>query len=340
MPFDGHRALLLRARRIGVVRTDRLGDMVLTLPMFAALRARCPEAELHLLCRRYAIPLAEGLSIVDRIHSVDELPHGISSVLAGTPFDAVFLPHMRGSDCWRVRRAGVALRVGSAYRWYSWLLNHRIRDHRSEARYHEAEYNTRLIGSVLGEEVPTVLQRPLVDPVAVTRVTARLAAAGIGGEERVLVLHPGTGGSSFDWPAERFGVLGARLVEAPGSRIVVTGIESERRLCEAVVEAAGPAARAVSLCGEFSLAEMIALLDRSTLLAANSTGVLHVASALGTPVLGFYPLSASHSPARWGPYTSRAQVVSPPPDHPDAMELITVEAALTAAGRLLSETAR
>ncbi|HTO73026.1 MAG TPA: glycosyltransferase family 9 protein [Gemmatimonadales bacterium] len=340
MATDGHRGRLLRARRIGIVRTDRLGDMVLTLPMFAALRTRCPEAELHLLCRRYAVPLAEGLSIIDRIHSVDELPNGIGSVLDGERFDVVFLPHMRGADCWKVRRAGVPLRVGSAYRWYSWLLNHRIRDHRSEAKFHEEEYNTRLIESVLGEKVATVLQRPVVNAAAAARVAERLAGKGIGPENGLIVLHPGTGGSSYDWSAERFGLLGAALAGGAGTRIVVTGIESERALCETVERAAGSAARVVSLCGELDLTEMIALLDRTTMLAANSTGVLHVAAALGTPVLGFYPLSASHSPARWGPYTSRAVVVSPPADQPDAMELITVEAALNAARRLLSETAR
>jgi ADP-heptose:LPS heptosyltransferase len=233
----------------------------------------------------------------------------------------------------------VKLRVGSAYRWYSWLLNHRIRDHRSEARFHEAEYNTRLIESVLGEKVPTALQRPRVDGAAAGRIEDKLRGKGIEPAHGLIVLHPGTGGSSYDWPAERFGMLGAALAGEPGARIVVTGIESERALCEAVVRASGPAVPAISLCGELNLTEMIALLDRTRMLAANSTGVLHVAAALGTPVLGFYPLSASHSPARWGPYTSRAAVVSPPADQPDAMELITVEAALTGARRLLSETA-
>jgi ADP-heptose:LPS heptosyltransferase len=171
-------------------------------------------------------------------------------------------------------------------------------------------------------------------------VARRLAAAGILPGERIMVLHPGTGGSSFDWPAERLGALGARLAQEPRTRIIVSGIGSERALCDAAMGAMDPEVRALSVCGELSLPEMIALLDRSTLLAANSTGVLHVAAALGTPVLGFYPLSASHSPARWGPYTKRAAVLTPPPEAPDAMELITVEEALAAARKLLSETPR
>ncbi|MEO8030300.1 MAG: glycosyltransferase family 9 protein [Gemmatimonadota bacterium] len=337
---DGHRARLLAARRIAVVRTDRLGDMVLTLPMLAALRHRCPDAELHLLCRRYAVPLASGLPIVDQVHSVDELPHGMGEVLARGAFDVVFLPHMRGADCWQAWRAGIPLRVGSAYRWYSSLLNHRIRDHRSEARFHEAEYNTRLIASVLGEAVPTVLQRPSVEPEADAELARRLSGAGVDSGETIVVLHPGTGGSSIDWPAERFGKLGARLAEAPGIRLLVTGVEAERQLCQTTVAAAGSAGKALSLCGELTLPVMIALLNRATMLAANSTGVLHVAAALGTPVLGFYPLSASHSPARWGPYTTRAAVLTPPANREDDMELISVDTALSAARRLLAETAR
>jgi ADP-heptose:LPS heptosyltransferase len=337
---DGHRARLLSARRIAVVRTDRLGDMVLTLPMFAALRTRCPEAELHLLCRSYAVPIVTGLPIVDQVHAVDDSPHGIGGVLGETPFDVIFLPHMRGTDCWQAFRAGIPLRVGSAYRWYSALLNHRVHDHRSEAKFHEAEYNIRLISSVLGESVPTVLQRPRVEPEAEAELARYLIAAGVTPAERIVVLHPGTGGSSFDWPADRLGILGRRLGEAGGIRLVVTGIEAERELCRATLDAIGPDRAALSLCGELSLPMMIALLKRSALLAANSTGVLHVAAALGTPVLGFYPLSASHSPARWGPYTSRAEVLTPPADRPDEMTLITVDAALAAAGRLLAETAR
>lgn len=337
---DGHRARLLAARRIAIVRTDRLGDMVLTLPMFAALRARVPEAELHLVCREYAVPITAGQAIIDRVHPIHASPDGIGGVLAEGNFDVVFLPHMRGRDAWQAWRAGIPLRVGPAYRWYSVLVNHRIHDHRSEARFHEAEYNTRLISSVLGETIETVLPRLHVEPEAEAEMARRLIAAGVAPGERIVILHPGTGGSSYDWPAARLGELGQALAQEPGLRLIVTGVASERSLCDATIAAIGPGTHALNLCGELDLPVMIALVRRAALLAANSTGVLHVAASLGTPVLGFYPLSASHSPARWGPYAARAVVLTPPGDRPDEMSLISVASALEGAKRLLGETAR
>lgn len=330
------RALLLAARRIAVVRDDALGDLVLVLPMFSVLRAHCPGAELHLLCRRYAFPLTDGLPTVDRVHLVDEVPGGVGAVLAAGGFDAVFLPRINDVVCWSAWRAGIPLRVGSAYRWYSLLLSHRVKDHRRVSRYHEAEYNTRMIGSVLGETVPTALVRPRVDPDARERVLRRLSAAGVTADDRIVLLHPGSGGNTPEWPAECFGALGALLGAEAGLRIVVTGVESERARCDAVVAAAGDPVRAISLVGALGLPEMIALLDRSALLVANATGVLHIAAALGTPVLGLYPREpAWQSAVRNGPYTTRARVLTPPASAPKEMSLITPEDAVAPARELL-----
>lgn len=330
------RALLLAARRIAVVRPDALGDLVLVLPMFSVLRERCPGAELHILCRRYAIALTDGLPVLDRVHLVDEVAGGVGAVLAAGGFDAVFLPRIRDVDCWSAWRAGIPLRVGSAYRWYSPLLSHRVKDRRKVSRYHEAEYNTRMIGSVLGETVPTALVRPWVAPGARESVLRRLSAAGVTGNDRIVVLHPGSGGNSIEWPAERFGALGALLAAQAGIRIIVTGVESERARCEALVAAAGERVRAISLVGELELPEMIALLDRSALLVANSTGVLHIAAALGTPVLGLYPREpAWMSAARNGPYSTRARVLMPPASDPTDMRCITPEDAVVPARELL-----
>lgn len=331
------RARLLAARRIAVIRDDALGDLVLTLPMFSVLRARCPGAELHLLCRRYVAALVDGLPVIDRLHFVDEIEGGVRTALAAGGFDAVFFPRIRDVDCWSARRARIPLRVGSGYRWYSFLLSHRVWDHRSDAKFHEAEYNTRQIASVLGEPVRTELVRPRVDAGARERVGARLAAAGISPSDRLVIVHPGSGGNAREWPPECFGALAARLGADPGTRVVVTGIERERALCGAVLAAGGERVAAVSMAGALSLAEMIALVDRSALVVANSTGVLHVAAALGVPVLGLYPSAPpALSAARWGPYTKRATVLTPPIDTPGEMARITPEAAETAARALFT----
>ncbi|MGH7589836.1 MAG: glycosyltransferase family 9 protein, partial [Gemmatimonadales bacterium] len=169
------------------------------------------------------------------------------------------------------------------------------------------------------------------------RVDAKLIAAGVAPDERVVVLHPGSGGNSIEWPPECFGALGARLGADAGVRIVVTGIERERALCDMVVATAGAAVGAIPLAGQLELSELVALLDRSALVVANSTGVLHVAAALGVPVLGLYPFAPpALSAARWGPYTERAAVLTPPAEAPGEMTRITPDAAEAAARRMLA----
>ena len=104
-------------------------------------------------------------------------------------------------------------------------------------------------------------------------------------------------------------MLGERIATAYGFRILVTGGKNEARAVDAVVQRAGP--RALSLCGKLTLPELAALYARGTLVVANSTGPLHLAAALGTPVVGIYPQLTPMSPARWGPYSGTSRVLVP-----------------------------
>lgn len=317
---------LRAARRIAVVRTDRLGDLVLTLPMFTALRAHCPGARLELLCRDYAAPVGEAAAAVDAVHRVDRTPGGLRALLRGC--DAAFFPRAEPAEAWEGWRAHVPLRVGTAYRWYGWMYTHRVHDHRSEGRFHEAEYNTRMVGSVLGSPVATAMPALRIAPAAAADVRAILAAHGIAADEPLLVVHPGSGGSSREWPADRFGAAAAQLGPGLGARVVVTGTAPEAAACAAVL-AACPAA--VSLCGRLTLPQLMALAARAALLVANSTGVLHLAAALGCPVVGLYPNARPMAPARWRPWSERAGALAPA-DGSDTMERITV-AEVVEAGR-------
>ena len=78
---------------------------------------------------------------------------------------------------------------------------------------------------------------------------------------------------------------------------------------DAVVQGSG--AGALSLAGMLSLPELAALYARASVVVANSTGPLHLAAALGTPVVGIYPQLTAMSPARWGPYTDTKRVLCP-----------------------------
>jgi len=323
---------IVTAKRIAVVRTDRLGDMVLTLPMCAALRRECPQTEIILITRSYVAPLLYQCSALDETIFADTQDE-VSSAIRNGKFDAIFFPRPQFSEYWAAFRARILVRVGSGYRWYSFLLTHKQYDHRKTAEFHEAEYNTRLIEGVLGRKVKTTLLRPTMHPASEATIQKLLHTHGI--ENNLpIIIHPGSGASAVDWPIEKFGALACELIASTSHPIVITGISNERHLCEQIMK---KCPEAINLCGELPLPDMIALLDRAALLIANSTGVLHVAAALGTPVVGLYPQTAQMSASRWGPYTDRAIVLTPPLGETvnDDMNTITTQEVVSAVHRLL-----
>lgn len=304
---------------IAVIRTDRLGDMVLTLPMFTALRERFPDAHLTLITRAYVEPLVHDVDAIDEVMYIDTAGSSLQNILRSKSIDTVFFPQPNLREAWAAVRAGVRRRIGSAFRWYSMLFTTRIREHRSDAQHHESEYNVRMISHAFGGIEPTVrLVSPLHENVA-TKSTPPW-----------IVIHPGSGGSAHDWPAERFGQLAKRLSEDLNAHIIVTGTESERALCNTVMSLCP---EADDLCGALDLDDMIDLIASSCVLCANSTGVLHIAAALGVGVVGFYPTTPSMSAKRWGPYTEHAVVLESGPG--DDMSQITVDAAVNAVKSLL-----
>lgn len=320
-PFLFLTTYMTEPRTIAVLRTDRLGDMVLTLPMFPALRERFPEARLILIASRYVEPLVRSTNVIDEVVYLDSTDQRIGPTLRDHEVDTLFAPRPRLSEAWQAVRSGVQHRIGSGFRWYSPLYNVRIHEHRSDAAFHEAEYNVRMIMHAFGGAMPSV---ELVSPRPASAERMHRA-------RRQIIVHPGSGGSAKDWPAERFGMAARALRDELDAEIIITGIASERPLCD-TVSALCP--DAINLCGTLDLAAMIDLIASADLLMANSTGVLHVAAAASTPVVGFFPSTPSMSAQRWGPYTTRAAVLESGPG--DDMLTISVEAAVDAAKRLLT----
>jgi lipopolysaccharide heptosyltransferase II len=130
---------------------------------------------------------------------------------------------------------------------------------------------------------------------AVRKVRSLLAARGLAGERRWLVMHPGASAASRRYPAEFFAAAAAELISEHGFQVVLTGTATEQGLVEAV--GAGCGRHAISLAGQLRLGELAALLAVAPLLVANNTGPVHVAAAVGTPVVDLYALTnPQHTP--------------------------------------------
>jgi ADP-heptose:LPS heptosyltransferase len=117
---------------------------------------------------------------------------------------------------------------------------------------------------------------------------------GVAESDRVVCLHAGAAQPEKIWPRENFAVVGQRLAGA-GARVTLIGTKGEHGLCEALAQAIPGA---IFLAGETSLPVLAALLQRSALLVTNDSGPMHVAAALGVPlVVPFGP----EPPGRFGP---------------------------------------
>jgi heptosyltransferase III len=294
----------MAVNRVLIVRTDRMGDVLLTTPVGRRLKEVAPETKISWLVRPYTAPLLEHNPEIDEIL----IDRGESSSIWGERlkakhFDAAIIALPRFRAAWMVWRAGIPLRIGPASKWYSLFFNRRIWQHRSEGAKNEADYNLDLLKAL---DLPThrtptsyVL---LDDEKSWARTT--LESYRISFQRPVVCLHPGSGGSSERWPLAHFMELGDRLQEQ-GVDVIVTGgpgedyqnvmIDHMRRIPTFIA------------AGSVSLRKLAALIACSDLFVSNSTGPLHLAVAVGTPTVSVYsPLPTCH-PQRWGPYPGYAE---------------------------------
>lgn len=341
-------------RRILIVRTDRIGDVILTLPMAQVLKQHFPAIQVSMLIRRYTRELVEGNPWVDEVLFYDEddrpLPFRMMvRILRQRNFDAAVLTYPRFRLALLLMLAGIRTRIGTGYRWYSFLITDRVFEHRKDARRHELEYNLNLL-----RELDPALARATAVPELPVRdddrfeMRERLRRAKVAEGDLLVIVHPGSGGSARDWPAQNFEELVRRLMRVPNVAVIVTGSAAERPLVERVV-AGTPGV--VTMAGELTLRQFGALSSLAKVFISNSTGPIHIAAAVGTFVVGLYPQVTPLSPARWSPVTSKKIVLSPAGKPPDCrkcesgastpcecMESISVDRVFEEVQKQLAET--
>ncbi len=301
-------------KRILIVRTDRLGDVILTLPMLPLLRKRFPDAYIAMLLGKYTTELVDGNPYADRLllydHGQDLVPFDrMLSTLREGNFDVALVVHPTPRLAWLMFRAGIPVRIGTGYRYYSVLFNRRVYEHRKDAKRHELEYNLNLLKEldcpITGDPEFSITIPQETD----RKIDSLLASLAIDREKEIIVVHPGSGGSAREWPAEYFGDLALKLQVDRGAQILITGAKGEERKVAAVL--IGSKGKAIPLVGSLSLKELAALIKKANLFVSNSTGPLHIAVAVGTPVVSMFPQATAMSAARWGPYTAKKRVLVP-----------------------------
>jgi lipopolysaccharide heptosyltransferase II len=307
-------------RKVLAVRLDNLGDLLMTTPALAAIRHSVPAAHIALLASPAGAALAAHLPFIDATIAFDAPwvqgpAHGsedgdvralgqresrLIDRLAEERFDAAIVFTVCTQSALPAallcRLAGIPLRLAHARENPYGLLSDWVRetDVLGDGMRHEVARQLALVGAVGFHAQDERLQlRVRIDDV--TRLRARLAAAGLDAARPYFVVHAGASAPSRRWPAERFGAAADLLAQASGCAAVFTGAAAEHALVEQA--RARMKAASVSLAGCLDLGELAALIAGAQVLVANNTGPVHIAAALNTPVVDLYALTnPQHTP--------------------------------------------
>jgi ADP-heptose:LPS heptosyltransferase len=295
-------------RRLAIVRADRLGDFIVTLPAIDALRRTYPASAIALVVAPAVRPIAERVPGVERVHAVTGGAGALAAWLERFAPDLVVCISRAPGPAWAAWRARVPYRVGTGRRAWSLLFGRRVVEPRRAGARHEVEYALSFAhrAGAIGAPARFALD---ADPAARAKVDEWLARAGVG--PRFVVLVPGSGGSCPRWPGRHHARLADLLLEAGVPVVVSAGPQDDLALEELQAE------RATRDLPLFRLGplELVALVERAALVVGSSTAPIHVAAARGTPALALHACSSSCGPSRWGPYHERGfAIVSAPPD--------------------------
>lgn len=305
-----------KPQNILIARTDRIGDVILTLPAAAVIKKHFPECRVSFLLREYTKDLAANNPYIDEVIVLKEnkgKPAFFSNyrLIKGKNFDTVLSVYPRIKLALIYLLAGIKTRAGSGYRWYSFLFNKKIYEHRKYGNKHELTHNINLLKLIGIDE--TVTEESVEYGLSAgedikSKVKDALIKAGIDLSLPVIIFHPGSRGSAVDLPLVKMKELVKKTAALGNLNIILTGDSREFDIC-----ATFPAEKNIfNLCGKFNLAELIALAGFADILVANSTGPIHIAAALGKYVIGFYPKIKAQSPARWAPFTEKKKIFVPP----------------------------
>jgi ADP-heptose:LPS heptosyltransferase len=338
--------------RILLLRLERIGDLVMALEAIGDVRTLAPGARIDLAVGSWNAPLARALPHVDAVETLDA--RWLAREGEGLGMPAL----LRTAWSWRARRYDLAINfepdirsnliaaAAGAARTAGWasggggtLLDDAL-DY--DVTAHTAQNARRLVRHVFGREAPDSGRPLLVVPDEATAAAAAILRPALG---RPLVgVHVSGGRAIKQWSPARFADVAARLADARGAVIVATGSPADRGLVAGLQAALAPR-QVIDASTADGLLISAAILERLTLLVTGDTGPMHLAAAVGTPVVAVFGPSDPARYATSGPFDKVVRVDLPcipcnrirqPPARcvghtPDCLAAVTADAVFAAA---------
>ena len=329
-------------KKILVVRNDKLGDFVLSLPVYILLKKHLPDCELHVFVPEYTRNLASLCNSIDNIITDPGYSASLYQQFTAIKkirqqnYDAVITLYSTTRVGLISFLSGIKYRLAPATKLAQIFYNHRLTQRRSRSLKPEYEYNIDLAVKFLNDKNISFERKENTPYLHFSEDEMKIIRREFCDEYRLkteskfIFIHPGTGGSATNLDIEQYASLAKSLHIDSNTVFVITAGPGELDYAEKLSKLLSEKSHIVynSTKGLVDFTKVINLCD---LFISGSTGPLHIAGALDRPTAAFYQRRRSATPLRWQTLNSKdRRLAFTPPEtasESDMQKIDIIEAA-------------
>lgn len=287
-----------------VSRTDKIGDLVLSIPSFFMIKKMYPKSSLTVLVRNYNYDVVKNLPYVDKVIKIDDYSEKELLFLVKDIKADIFIALYTDKLVGKIARASKApKRLGPYSKLHSYFsYNKGVFQKRSKSIKNEAEYNLDLIRALNKELFDKNFE--INTKICYEENNKKYAESFLDKNDisDFILIHPFSGGSAKNLTDIQYSLLIKRILEENSEfKVVISASKYDmERAYKIQNDCKNNSVH--TFINEGSLLNLAALIDKCKLFLGTSTGPTHIAGALEKNIIGIYPIKKTQAPLRWGVY--------------------------------------
>jgi lipopolysaccharide heptosyltransferase II len=294
------------SKRILIIRTDKIGDLVLSTPVIKAVRDAYPDAHIAMMVRPYAHEIIKGNPYLDEVITYDKAKKGLGilndlkfvAYLRKKRFDLALVLHPKNRTHIITFLSGIPERIGYDKK-LGLLLTKKIPHLKQYGLKHEIDYTLDILrhAGIRCDDKKLYMAK---DQSSERRIADMFAQSGISDTDTVVAMHPASSCPSKRWDVFHFAEVADELAKDHGIRIVIIAGPHDKKFGDGM--SAAMKQPHLNLSGKTSVSDIASILRRSKLFISNDSGPVHISCAVGTPVISIFGRNdRGLSPKRWAP---------------------------------------
>ncbi|MDI6785369.1 MAG: glycosyltransferase family 9 protein [bacterium] len=304
-------------KKILFIRNDKIGDLLLTLPVIKAAKDKYPDYKISILVSEYTSNLLNDINYIDEI-IVEKEKHksyvGLLKLIKRirkNKYDVGIILY----PCWRNAIVSflslIPIRIGTGYKLCSILFNKKVYVHRTKNKLiHETDYCLKHLKyfNINHADRKINLTKRKKDEDYIKKLLDKFK---IEKEERLIAIHPGNGRSALNWSVENFIRLIDLITKDNRIRVVLTGTNGDKEIIEKIKDGINKDSKVINLFNQTNINQLQALLSFCNFFIGTSTGPMHLAAAVKTRVIALFSPLLPQRPEKWSPLGEGHTIVLP-----------------------------